>query len=191
MYSTLVWHKLAAALAFASVLGCSGEATENETTERTDPEPSLEALGTAIHVVNGSAEMRARLSPCSGEPYGVGIRPASLDAESPAPTCSRIQCSSLSANETLAPSTECAAAACAPGRVDLAPGAADTDSQWDGVYLTLTERNCYEPTMFEPGTPMLAHVCFGTPANFSDLLDVSCTDHPFEYGAPSLEIELE
>jgi hypothetical protein len=38
---------------------------------------------------------------------------------------------------------------------------------------------------------MLAHVCFGKPAGDYDLRDVTCSDYPFAYGTPLLEIELE
>jgi len=153
-------------------------------------DPSLEAHATTIRVVNGSAEMHARVGSCTG-PEEIGIRPAAVQVEPPVPTCRRIDCSTLSSGEALARENECTGVACAPLRVDLAPGAADADYAWDGVYRTLSERNCYTPTIFEPGTPMLAHVCFGRPDGDYDLLDVTCSDHPFAYGTPLLEIELE
>ena len=184
-----------------STWGCSGEALEHAELgaangDRRDDDgdaarSSLEPLVTAIRVVNFSAEVRSRYTPCTGS-YTIGIRPAAVDSTPRSPTCTPIDCATLNPGEVLTPVIECSAVACAPSRLDLPPGAADADFDWDGRYLTLTKRNCYDPTTFEPGTPMLAHVCFGKPAAGDyDVQGYTCTDHPFAYGAALLEIELQ
>lgn len=212
-----VWHRVAQFVVLGSVWACSGEASDEaaesadtqnpddspeepespaEDTEQgedvEDPEGSrLEPLATAIRVLNGSDEMRSRYSPCAGT-YTIGIRPAAVESVPRQPTCSKIDCAALPDGEVLMPAAECAVPACQSARVDLPPGGADLDFHWDGTYLALTQRNCYEPTTFEPGTPMLARVCFGKPAAGDfDVQEYTCTDHPFAYGAPMLEVELE
>jgi hypothetical protein len=172
------------------------ELLREQDTERSDANDpivptSFERRATAIRVVNASAEVRSRYTSCSGA-YALGIRPAAVDAPSRQPTCSKIDCTTLDPDEILTPMTECSAPACADGRLDLAPGEADAEYDWDGVFLTLTERNCYDSTTFEAGTPMLARVCFGKPgASDYDMQDYTCTEYPFAYGAPVLEVELQ
>jgi hypothetical protein len=167
-----------------------------EDTEQRDPSEHadrsrFEPRATSIRVLNGTDEVRSRYSPCYGS-YSIGIRPAAVDSIPRQPTCSKVDCATLADGEILAPTAECAVPACGNGRVDLAPGAADVDFDWDGTYLTLTPRNCYEPTTFEPGAPMLARVCFGKPAAGDyDVQDYTCTDYSFAYGAPMLEVELQ
>jgi hypothetical protein len=190
-------------MVLGSVLACSGQATQS--VEVTDPDaqleepdapqleepdaPRLEARPTVIHVINGSLEMRSRYALSDAI---AAIRPAAVDHEPAVPTCDRIDCATLSSGETLAPETQCARTLIAPARVDLEPGAAAPDYQWNGAYPKLTSRNCYITTTFEPGTPMLANVCFGIPGPGPyDAQDFRCTQHPFAYGEPLLEIELE
>jgi hypothetical protein len=202
----LTWHTVAQLGMLVSALACSGseesaDGTETvqrdaDTTEHSDDGDPLDRApvqpqATVIRLINGSSETRSRLSPCSG-PRDILVRPAAIGSEPPVPTCSQVDCADTSEDEVLAPATECSALACAPGRVDLVPGAADADYEWDGVYWALTERNCYDATTPESGAPMLARVCFGRPAAGDyDLQDVTCTDFPFVYGVPVVEVELQ
>lgn len=208
-----LWHRVAHVVVLGLALACSGETLEVDDTNapegssdderlrsaesdrRDDDEHAaplpIEPRGTTIRVVNRTDGMRSRYSPCTGS-YTIGIRPAAVEPLLRPPTCSKVECASLNAGEVVTPESECSAAACAPARVDLAPGMADVDYPWDGVYLELTERNCYVPTRLEPGTPMLARVCFGVPAAGDyDVLDHSCEDYPFAYGTSVLEVELQ
>lgn len=212
-----IWHKLAQLAVFGSLWACSGEILEqaaelqdtqntNDAAEDSLPLPEdtgsrdanehadgarFEPRATAIRVLNGSEEARSRYTPCYGS-YTIAVRPAAIDSTPRQPTCSKVDCATLGPGEVLTPTAECAVPSCADGRVDLAPGAADVEFNWDGTYLTLTQRNCYDPTTFEPGTPMLARVCFGRPAAGAyDVQDYTCTDHSFAYGAPMLEVELQ
>lgn len=212
-----IWHRVAQFAMLGSVWACSGEALEQapELRERQDPNDSskdpasrpedteqrgaieqgsrsrFEAQSTAIRVLNGSDEVRSRYSPCYGS-YTIEIRPAAVDSLPRQPTCSKVDCATLADGEIVTPTTECAVPACGDARVDLAPGAADVDFIWDGTYLTLTQRNCYDPTTFEAGTPMVARVCFGKPAAGDyDVQDYTCTDYSFAYGVPMLEVELQ
>jgi len=190
-------------MVLSSVLACSGQAAENGEVAEPDTQltqqdtqltqqdaQQLEARPTVFHVVNGSPEIRSRYT-LSADEGDVAIRPAAVDQEPATPTCYRIDCATLSSGETLEPETQCASTLIAPLRVDIEPGAADANYQWNGAYSTLMPRNCYTDMTFEPGTPMLATVCFGKPAGFADVLETKCTEHPFAYGQPLLEIELE
>lgn len=207
-----IWHSVAQLVVLGSVWACSGEALEQSSdtqnsndsaaddlrntadTERGDSNEVAHALEfrmTAVRVVNRSSEVRSRYASCTGPSYTIGVRPAGTDLPSLSPTCTKSDCAAVPAGETLRPDTECSVLTCAPQRIDLAPGAADVDFNWDGIYLTLTQRNCYEPTAFEPGTPMLAHICFGRPAAGDyDIQDYNCSDYSFAYGVPVLDVEL-
>jgi hypothetical protein len=168
------------------------EDTEHRAEDEHAERSSVEPHGTTIRVVNASAEVRSRYVPCGGQPYSLGIWPTAVDGNPKSPTCRPIDCATLEPDEILMPDTECPLLSCGDGRLDLAPGAADADYHWNGIYLTLTERNCYDQTTFELGTPMLVRICFGKPPEGNnDVRDSTCGDYPFAYGAPLLEVGLQ
>jgi len=203
----LVWHRLAQPLAFAWLLGCSGEADdvapddpvheqaddqEHDTDSRDRvAEPVFEAMPTSIRVINRSDHVLSRYKAAAVETM-LDIRPQSVSEIAPMPTCSRVDCASLGPGEVVTPQSVCSAVTIAPLRHDLSPGDSDEYMSWDGVFWSLTERNCYEPQSFEPGTPMLAHVCFGEPGpGPADVTALSCEDLLFAYGQPLVETEFE
>lgn len=212
--SQSTWHTVAQLVVLVSALACSGSEVSPSDTDtahlddadaipnaedtersddgaRTEPAP-FEPHATVVRLVNGAAETRSRVSACAGPRDIVGIRPAAIATEPPTPTCARVDCDTTRDNEVLAPENQCSGPACAPLRVDRVPGAVDVDYEWDGVYWTLTERNCYDATTPESGTPMLVRACFGRPAAGDfDVQDVTCTDFPFVYGVPFVEVVLQ
>lgn len=207
--SSLAWHMLAQPLASACILACSGQAREfpsdqqsladgskrgqdGAATERRSAQAvSLEPMPTTIRVINRSDRVRSRHTPCAGT-YEIGVRPATLDRLPTLPTCNQVECASLGPSEVVPAESICAVPACEDGRVDVEPGGADADVTWDGVFWSLTERNCYVAQTFDIGTAMLASVCFGVPGESPwDITSLGCEDRPFEYGQSLVTIELE
>jgi hypothetical protein len=209
------WHNVAQLLLLGTSWACSGataeqlppapedvtqatrdtrgaeDAQQEQDAPEVPDEPTLEPQGTRLRVLNASAEVRSRYVPCGIDlSYTIAVRPASLTSAPLQNTCTRVDCSTVPAGETVPPSLECTAPACAPGRIDVAPGTRDEEYDWDGVYMALTQRNCFRPTTFDAGTPMLATVCYGAASGDYEVQDFRCTEHPFAYGQASLEIEL-
>ncbi len=193
------WHSLTQFASLLSIAACGGHSEKTETMPAT-PERSEEGvdargadpLETLIRVSNGSAGVRSRYSSCSGSPYQIGVRPASAETVASPPTCSPIDCATLAPNANVPVDSECAAPACADIRIDFDPGTSDQDYVWEGVYASLTERNCYDSRVMPRGTPMLARICFGEPGDdLYSMKNFECEDHPFDYGDAVLDIALQ
>lgn len=182
------WWKLIAGFAVVST-ACGGRGANVDSERSTTFDPGFPVRETVIRVINESDGVLSRSQPCAGA-YQIGIRPRDVARVLSPTSCPAVSCDSLGPSETVEPS-DCAVAGCGGGRVDIAPGEADVDYRWDGIYAEPTERNCFEPVPLDVGDVMLASICFGRPGADPYAIEaLACVSHEFDYGIELFELGL-
>jgi hypothetical protein len=182
----MAWWKLIPGFAVLCT-ACGGRGANVESERSTSFDPGFPVRETVIRVINQSDRVLSRSQPCASD-YQIAIRPRDFARVLPPTSCPAVSCDSIGPSETVEPSS-CAVPGCAGGRVDIAPGSADVDYRWDGIYAEPTERNCFEPIPLDVGDVMLASICFGRPgAERFAIEDLACGSYEFDYGIEVFEL---